>query len=142
MFCSIPCRNSANGKRSGGHNRLPSETHTCTVCGKEFTITGGEANQRRSLGGIFTCSRACHNKRIAEPRFGADNPTWKGGIQTYRRHRRDSCERCGSTNRLVVHHKDENRYNNDLSNLETLCRRCHQNHHAEPRRDPGSGRYT
>jgi hypothetical protein len=53
----------------------------------------------------------------------------KLGIQTYRRARKDACERCGVTEQLCVHHKDENRYNNELSNLETLCRRCHQLHH-------------
>ena len=37
------------------------------------------------------------------------------------------CNRCGITNKLVllVHHKDRNRYNNEIENLEILCWNCH-----------------
>jgi hypothetical protein len=36
------------------------------------------------------------------------------------------CEICGKKSLwLVVHHKDENRENNELENLQRLCRRCH-----------------
>lgn len=46
------------------------------------------------------------------------------------------CVRCGSTHRLIVHHKDHEgrgseEPNNDLHNLETLCRKCHINEHRE-----------
>lgn len=40
------------------------------------------------------------------------------------------CERCGGLGN-VVHHKDENPWNNVLDNLERLCRACHMNHHRE-----------
>jgi len=36
--------------------------------------------------------------------------------------RGEKCERCGSTNNLVVHHK---KYTNNLNDLEILCTRCH-----------------
>ena len=44
------------------------------------------------------------------------------------------CVRCGSSESLVVHHIDRQgrgntEPNNDLSNLETLCRSCHINEH-------------
>ena len=52
------------------------------------------------------------------------------GIQTYRRAKKDKCEWCGSKKNLCVHHIDGNRYNNDLTNLITVCKRCHQNHHT------------
>ena len=44
------------------------------------------------------------------------------------------CVRCGSTEKLVVHHKDRTGrrkpvHNNVIKNLETLCRRCHVNEH-------------
>lgn len=46
-----------------------------------------------------------------------------------------ACERCGSTDKLVVHHKDGNGRgrslpNNSLDNLEVLCRRCHAREHS------------
>lgn len=49
------------------------------------------------------------------------------------------CNRCGSMKHLLVHHKDENRTNNQLENLEVLCKGCHQKHHET--RD-AFGRYT
>lgn len=42
---------------------------------------------------------------------------------------KSECERCGSKEFLVVHHKDRNRSNSDPSNLETLCKSCHQIEH-------------
>jgi hypothetical protein len=47
------------------------------------------------------------------------------------------CEICGSTNGLVVHHKDNDRRNNSLSNLQLLCPACHMAIH----RHGGSGSY-
>lgn len=50
------------------------------------------------------------------------------------------CMECGKNNRkaLIVHHKDHSgssdKPNNDLSNLVTLCRSCHMNHHSS--KDP------
>lgn len=47
-----------------------------------------------------------------------------------------ACVKCKSTSNLVVHHIDESRrlgieyMNNDLSNLETLCRVCHAEVHG------------
>ena len=61
------------------------------------------------------------------------------GIQTYRRVKKTKCEWCGSTNNLLVHHLDENRYNNNIDNLITLCKRCHQNLHTK--RNMTTGRY-
>lgn len=85
------------------------------------------------------CSVACRNKTIKSPRHGPDNPVWRGGIQTYRRHKKSACERCASDKHLIVHHKDEDRYNNELDNLETLCKRCHQMHHECWKNLPTSG---
>lgn len=49
------------------------------------------------------------------------------------------CERCSGSEKLTVHHKDRSgrgkrEHNNDVSNLEVLCRRCHM---AEHRREFG-----
>jgi 5-methylcytosine-specific restriction endonuclease McrA len=40
------------------------------------------------------------------------------------------CNRCGSKKYLLVHHKDRDRENNDDSNLEVLCKACHQKEHV------------
>lgn len=39
------------------------------------------------------------------------------------------CQRCGRRAQLV-HHRDHDPANNDQSNLEPLCRDCHEAHHG------------
>ena len=46
------------------------------------------------------------------------------------------CTKCGSTRQLTVHHKDgegrgKSQPNNDMSNLATLCRKCHIDEHRD-----------
>lgn len=41
------------------------------------------------------------------------------------------CAICGKSDRLEVHHKDDNRKNNNLENLEYLCKRHHLLKHPE-----------
>lgn len=115
------------------YNKLAVYTFTCATCGREFTRSQGYMNM---IGGVpKTCSRICHNRRVASEikesgRFlESGNPAWTGGIQTYRRHKKSECERCGTTKYLVVHHKNADRYDNRPENLETLCKRCHQIQH-------------
>lgn len=62
--------------------------------------------------------------------FRENNNNWKGGIGIYRELvDRTKCSFCSSVINLLVHHKDENRYNNEKSNLLVLCKRCHQVKH-------------
>lgn len=48
----------------------------------------------------------------------------------------DKCNICGSTEGLVIHHKDKNRENNDPENLQLLCSSCHKKKHWS------SGKFT
>ena len=41
------------------------------------------------------------------------------------KHKKDKCEACGSAVNLVAHHVDQDVKNNDPSNIETLCKPCH-----------------
>jgi 5-methylcytosine-specific restriction endonuclease McrA len=41
----------------------------------------------------------------------------------------ESCRMCGNKIDLQVHHIDENRQNNQMSNLIILCRSCHSKQH-------------
>ena len=39
------------------------------------------------------------------------------------------CNRSGSNKNICVHHIDENKKNNEISNLEVICKTCHNIHH-------------
>ena len=72
-------------------------------------------------------------------RFNKKHPSYKTGIGWYRdlvlENKPHICERCSDTidftnsYKWCVHHKDHNRTNNTLENLELLCKRCHQLEH-------------
>jgi len=49
---------------------------------------------------------------------------YRGKIKT------DKCEVCGESNkRILIHHKDKNRKNNNISNLMAVCDKCHSKIH-------------
>lgn len=75
-------------------------------------------------------------------RYGEQNNAYKNGTGIFRNRLNKEihlavryCERCGKD--LVdankwswcVHHKDHNKHNQSPSNLEHLCKRCHQLEH-------------
>jgi len=76
--------------------------------------------------------------------FGKNNSQYKNGWTLYRDipfklGKPRQCERCQSTKYILVHHKNEDRSNSNLDNLEVLCKKCHQKHHCN--RDPETGKY-
>lgn len=108
----------------------PTSEKRCSMCGcrlvrKRFNgrLEDYQAFEMRQF-----CSLSCANSRT------------KGGLsrKAYhaqaRKHRRESCECCGSDYRLHVHHIDEDWTNNLSTNLQTLCVFCHQFWHATHRR--------
>ena len=42
---------------------------------------------------------------------------------------KDFCRRCNATERLCIHHKNMDHYDNRLENLEVLCVSCHMSIH-------------
>ncbi len=112
------------------------EEKYCIVCGKKIN---------KYKDGL-RC-RDCSNKLNRHPDYsGENNPNWKNGRSTIKYpfkffskrktiFQRDKfqCQKCGITNdeylilfnkSLDVHHIDFNKFNNDDSNLITLCRKC------------------
>jgi hypothetical protein len=102
----------------------------CLVCGK-LILSG--ANKK-------TCSRICSNKHRAGIKYKLQVPR-KDKVKAYKvlklrllQARGKSCERCGYDKYeiLQIHHKDKNRKNNDLENLELICPNCHfEGHYLE-----------
>lgn len=98
----------------------------CPVCGK-LLLSG--LNKK-------TCSRECSNKYRAGIKYKIGRPRDKAKtayllklrlLET----RGKKCEKCNynKTEILQVHHKDRNRENNKLENLELICPNCHFEEH-------------
>ncbi len=98
----------------------------CVICG---TLILASRNAK-------TCSRGCANKhragivyKIGRPHDKVkDNRSIKLRLIDQRGVR---CERCTHerVEILQVHHKDRNRNNNEMENLELLCPNCHTEEH-------------
>lgn len=99
---------------------------TCPICNSLFKVKQGESKEK------VTCSRACANSHF---RSGKNHPNWKDESTRYRtKVEINSCERCGYNaylEILQVHHKDRNRQNNNVENLEVLCPNCHCIEHLQ-----------
>jgi uncharacterized protein YlaI len=118
---------------------LKQSQRTCRYCGVTFfayskpsrlrlycsTYCGGQ----RSTG--TTQSQSHISKRI---RIGDQHHHWKGDSATDKSGRTralrkfsapDKCGRCLKIGRVDRHHVDGNTLNNEPSNIEFLCRKCH-----------------
>lgn len=121
-------------ERSGGKSYCSSNCYgkacrketPCIVCGK--TILAGMHKK--------TCSRSCANRHRTGMKYKVNSPHDKVKSQhalkmQLLRIRGKACERCGYSRFeiLQVHHKDRNRKNNDVSNLQLICPNCHCEEH-------------
>jgi hypothetical protein len=97
---------------------------------KDCLICGGAIKYFRDTKG--TCSHACANRLF---RVGDKHANWKP--ESYRStcflHHNKKCVVCGEQNIVEVHHLDEDRSNNDPSNLIPLCPTHHQYWHSRHR---------
>ena len=115
-YCSPNCYHKAMSKKGTAE-------YECAHCHKKFLDA---PSPKRKY-----CSKTCVNKSTKE--------TFKPKFTTVRKMmlRRDmitKCERCGFDaipEILGVHHKDRDRKNNELSNLEVLCPNCHSIEHMK-----------
>ena len=98
----------------------------CGVCGK-MILSG--LNKK-------TCSRSCANKHRTNIKYKIGRP--KSNTESQRtskslllKNRGKKCENCGYNKYqiLQIHHKNKNRENNGLENLELLCPNCHAEKH-------------
>lgn len=106
----------------------------CDHCASPFVRAKSKLDLSKS--GKYFCSREC--KDSAQKYMVEIQPNHYGilsGQSSYRekafRHYMPVCNRCSYSNILAleVHHKDRNRENNDILNLEILCANCHTIEH-------------
>lgn len=115
-YCSRECYYKAMTRKG-------SVEHECVHCGTKFMDS---PSHKRKY-----CSKVCVNK--------ASKDVWKPTFTTVRkkmeaRNMLLRCERCGYDSEpkiLGVHHKDRNRNNNEIDNLEVLCPTCHSLEHMK-----------
>lgn len=108
----------------------PTQARPCATCGVSF-------QRKRFASGRLEDFQAFHRRRYCS--LSCANSQSKGGhscsamhVQA-RKHLGSSCESCGMTLELVVHHCDENWKNNEKDNLQTLCQSCHRSWHIMQR---------
>lgn len=92
----------------------------CPACKKKFIA--------KSHGSV-TCSHSCSNTYF---RSNKDHPNWKESryrTTCFAYHKKE-CVVCGEDKIVAVHHHDENRDNNDPSNLIPLCPTHHHYVHS------------
>lgn len=78
------------------------------------------------------CAAAFQQKhKPSLPHALKDSPTESAYHKRAEKHKKESCERCGITTNLAVHHCDLDPTNNNPSNLMTLCGSCHTKWHWE-----------
>lgn len=131
-FCSISC-----SSKHAAQQRMPKPNVSCAYCGKMFYKN--RSKRLLSKSGLFFCCRA--HKSAAQKIGGITEimPTHYGtgdGRHSYRKtafaaypHQCNRCEYHEHTAVLIVHHKDRNRSNNSIDNLEILCPTCHEVEH-------------
>lgn len=114
--------------------RSPLFYFQCAFCGAERETKRATKEKTNRFCGN-ECKWKFHRKE--------NHPRYSGGIRPYPYEwtaklrgevkKRDgyTCQHCGSKNKrsLVVHHRDNDKQNCALENLQTLCRRCHTKEH-------------
>ena len=120
-YCSQSCINKARRTRV---------KVVCTRCSKECERTPTQLKNSKS--GLYFCSLDCKAKSQRLGGIPEIMPAHYGSTEGKRSYRRKFknfvCTRCGYDefkSSVQVHHIDEDRNNNDMTNLILLCSNCH-----------------
>ncbi len=124
-FCSKTC---------SGISRRKDYNKTCYYCNKSILRLRGKSGKLKSI--TKFCSNTCMGLgRVLKIDVGnSQNSVRAKRMMAYIK----ECNKCGSKEKLHVHHKDRNRKNNEKKNLTKLCHKCHYELHK--RAGDGGGR--
>jgi 5-methylcytosine-specific restriction endonuclease McrA len=137
-YCSRICSSTVNeGKQFSTRQEIFCSNPQCN---KKFVLTDYILKKRKntSKSGLVFCCRKCKDfcQSLKSPIEDLKLPHYGKGIFDYRKfafeQKQHSCEKCGYdkiAQILEVHHKDRNRKNNNITNLEILCPNCHDEEH-------------
>lgn len=143
-FCSKECslKNTINKAKARATNqKLPNVI--CAYC--DIPFYKRQSALKNSKSGLYFCCREHKDlsqriggiPEIQPPHYGTSGVNG-ASVNTYRALAFKSfphkCLLCGYDKFpqiLEVHHKDRDRTNNELSNLELLCPTCHEVHHFQ-----------
>ena len=120
-FCSRKCLSKNNGFRASQNKRV---YLNCDACGSKFSrpISYLKIYQARY------CSIECRNKNVAKCKrtiTPSESLYRKLAFEQYP----NKCCLCESKNNLIVHHRNFDHKNNDINNLQIVCRKCHYKLH-------------
>jgi len=111
----------------------------CLRCKKKFHPTGSNCKRCpicRREHELESHRNRWHRTYVKKgyDQAGPKNNAWKGGSTPAYYQKKAAalpsvCARCKKKPAVLVHHKDGNRWNSSLDNLERLCKRCHQLEH-------------
>ena len=135
-FCGSECSNKAGTPRPNRKHR--DRRQVCTWCNREYETW--HATQK-------ACSVECRGalqSGLPRPQFvGELNPNFKHGLAKASRaigrkiamkvFTNFVCGLCGSSERVQVHHMNQNPSDNAVWNLAVLCQNCHQSVHRARR---------
>ena len=139
-FCGLSCSAIYGNK----HREKPEPNVTCAYCNNNFYKINSRLNISKS--GLHFCSRKCKDtaqrlggiKEIQPSHYGTGKTHYREKVR--RELGINKCSKCGYDEHseiLEVHHKDRNKNNNKLDNLEVLCPNCHMWEHYQNK----DGRY-
>jgi hypothetical protein len=131
-FCSRSCAVSYNNKQ-----RCSKKLVECSYCGEEFKCK--KSRLENKSGTLYCCREHKDKAQRIDSHVEQLSPShYDEGKATYRQRAlreqsgKPKCNRCKKELPkpiLQIHHKDRNRDNNNLNNLEVLCPNCHVMEH-------------
>lgn len=114
LYCSKECR---------GIGWSKTVTVDCACCGISMNRKPHEVTASKT--GRLFCSKSCSAKVSNADRGGYGVTQYR--VQAFKElpHECDICSYSKVPGVLQVHHKDRDRSNNDITNLQILCPTCH-----------------